>query len=46
MDLKATAKKTFDKRMLYTLLGGTVGALSVLLISNVFADAPNLMGAK
>jgi hypothetical protein len=40
--IKATIKTTFDKRCAYTLLGGTIGALTVLFISNVLQDAPNL----
>ena len=42
-DLKSTVKAAFDKRTGFVLLGGIIGSLSVLAISNALEGAPNLL---
>jgi len=43
MDIKATVKRAFGEETGYTIVGGVLGALGVLLISNVLQDQPNLL---
>jgi len=42
MGVKSTVKKAFDEKTGYVIVGGVIGALGVLLISNQLQAAPNL----
>ena len=42
-DIVETVKAAFDKRTGLVLVGGIIGAISVLAISNALQSAPNLL---
>ena len=42
-NLVETAKAAFDKRTGLVLVGGVIGSLVVLAISNALQNAPNLL---
>ena len=42
-DIKETLKTAFDKKTGLVLVGGIIGAIGVLFISNALQNAPNLL---